>query len=207
MEHGLLLLRGRKDHVARWVRRGTVPAYVVPAVTRHAWTVVVPAGPGRAMAPYGDGVAMLAAHPLRWFLRPSVGLWVDDGHALVTCWPGRWRGGARWVRWTPDVGARPLDGLSVARPSDIAKAAGYATHPGAVVAIHDLLSDVGGTPEDMLADLAVLLGLPHPEVVRGVSGSTITGAVLVTPAESAVQGFDKVVTDAQRLDTEVEEGL
>ena len=229
----MLLVRGRRDRVIRWVRRGTLPVYVVPpaghsavppprpaarprarrqASGRHlasgrGWTALVAAGPSRAMAPYRDGVAMLAAHPLRHDLRPAVGLFVDDGRAVVTCWPGRWRGGARWVVWTPGEGPGPVPGFPLARPTDLARAAGFARDQGAPGAIQDVLADPGGTAEEVLLDLAVLLGLPHAELVRGTSAADLPGAELVTPKDESVRRFDKVVSDEQRLDAEVEEGL
>lgn len=77
----MLLVRGRRDRVIRWVRRGTLPVHVLAGTP---WTALAAAGPSRAMAPYRDGVAMLAAHPVRHDLRPAVGLFVDDGRAVVT---------------------------------------------------------------------------------------------------------------------------
>ncbi|WP_156188208.1 hypothetical protein [Arsenicicoccus sp. oral taxon 190] len=200
----MLLVRGRREQVIRWVRRGTLPVHVVPGTP---WTALVPAGPSRAAEPYADGVAMLAAHPVRLRLKPAVGLWVDGDRAVITCWPSRWRRGQRWVQWLPGEGPGPVTGFPLARPVDLAQATGFGRQEGAPGAIRDLLGDPGGTAADVLEDLAVLLGLPHAAVLRGKPAGDLPGAELVVPADEAVQRFEKVVTDEQRLDTEVEEGL
>ncbi|MCH8613211.1 hypothetical protein [Arsenicicoccus dermatophilus] len=204
MDRGLLLVRGRRDRVLRWVRRGTLPVYVVPG---RPWTTLVPAGDSRTMAPYTGGVTMLAAHPLRVTLRPAIGLWLHDGRAVITCWRRRLRGGQLWVQWTPGVGAARVPGMPLARPSDLAAVTGFRRNGAAPGAIRDLLADPGGTAEEMLTDLCLLLGLPHAEIIGGTSGASLPRAELVAPADASVAGFDKLVADEHRLATEVEEGL
>lgn len=203
MQHGVLLVRGRRDHVISWVRRGTLPVYVVPG---EVWTGVIAAGPSQVGAPYDQGAPMLAGHPVAGRLRPAIGLFVHGDAALVCVAPKGWRRPTRWVAWTPGEGPSALPGLPLARADHVAAAAGF-EQPAAVETVRALLADTGGDALALVDDLATALELPFVEACRGVSGAALPGAELVGPASVAVEKFTKIVSEEKRLERELEEGL
>lgn len=201
---GVLLLAGRRDRAVAWVRRGTLPAYVVPGAR---WTGVVAAGSGEAGPPYDLGAPLLAGHPLPARLRPAIGLFVRGPVALVCVAEKGWRRPTRWVVWTPGEGPGALTRMPVARPEHLAAAAGFADDPAAAEAVRACLADAGGDAQTLVEDLATLLHLPLVEVCHGVSGAALPGAELVGPAPAAIAKFTKIVSEEKRLERELEEGL
>lgn len=80
--HGLVLVRGSAKASARWLRRGLV---AVAAVDLPGWTgVCLVEDRARTKPPYDRGLEVLAARPTPWGRRPSLGLFVVDGCAVVT---------------------------------------------------------------------------------------------------------------------------
>ena len=73
-----MLVRGSRDRVAAWVRRGTVPCQVAGD---DGWWGVVPAGPSRADDVSAATLPVIATRPVPQWLRPGVGLFVVDGRA------------------------------------------------------------------------------------------------------------------------------
>ena len=118
---GMLVTRGRADAVAAWAARGLVPVHVVPF---GDWTVVQPAGPSLGHAPYDDALQVLAARPVPWRLRSTIGLFAVGGNAVVTMHPHGWRAVQRWVVWVPRRGVVSPDRLAAGRPGDLARTAG-----------------------------------------------------------------------------------
>lgn len=198
-----MLVRGSRDRVAAWVRRGTVPCQVAGD---DGWWGVVPAGPSRADDVSAATLPVIATRPVPQWLRPGVGLFVVDGRAVIAVAPRRWREPTRWLAWTPGVGRHPLPGLPVARPEAIVAAAGRDV-PGAARAVADLLAEPAGRPHEVVADLADLLGLPFASVCAGEDPSSLPGAELVAPTSRAVRGFVRTVEEERRLERELEEGL
>jgi len=199
---GLLLLRGEPDQVARWAARGLVASLVVPL---PSWTAVVPAEPlSRAVPPYDDPLAVLAARPVSSRLRAAVGLFAVDGRAVVTVQGDGWRAVQRWVVWQPGRGAVRAPGLPPARPADLVGLAG-ASHRGATAApaqVAEILRDGGGDALRLLGDLMSVLGLPGWSLL---SGDRPAGSQLVEPAVRRVAGFNALVLDEARHRAEEEE--
>ena len=75
---GLLLVRGDLPAVSAWVRRGVVPAAVVPL---EGWTAVLPEEESFAEPPYTDGALLLAGRHVPRKLGPALGFWVVQGRA------------------------------------------------------------------------------------------------------------------------------
>lgn len=195
--HGLLLLRGEPEQVARWVSRGLVACHVVPL---HAWTAVVPAADGaRAQPPYDDAVGVLAARPVGHRHRPALGFFVVDERAVVTVQPPAWRAVNRWLVWEPGRGPVRTPQLAAARPGDLVAAAG-AGHRTGPAQVAGLLRDPNGDAPTLLTDLLVVLGLPGAQLlgadsVSGAVTGRLTGRRVVEPDGAEVTRFDALMHD------------
>lgn len=198
---GLLLSRGAGGKVGAWVRRGTVPAYVLPT---DGWCAVVPAGPSLAAAPYEDGLAMLTGRPVPPNLRPAIGFFVHDERAVVVLHGRGHRTPARWLVWTARSGAVVLPGHQPATPRDLLTAAGLP--PYARQEVVRVLRDRGGDPARMLGELLSALELPGRDLLAGSGVPLAQGAQLVSPSARAVDRFDRQVHEDRQIRAELEEG-
>lgn len=188
---GMVLTRARPDAVAWWARRGLGAVVVVP---RGDWTLVSPAGRPKARYPYDDAVRTLAGRPVSGRMRPALGFFRVGKQAVVTLHPRRRFAATRWMIWTPRDGLVTPRGLPVARPSDVARAAGadelVATH------LEEIVADVGATAQEVLAAVIGVLGLPGLDVLTGTTAAAdVPGARLIVPADRYARAFDKLVRD------------
>lgn len=197
---GLLLSHGAVGKVVAWMRRGTVPAYVLPL---GGWTAVVPAGPSLAAAPYEDGLAVLTARPVPGPLRLAIGFFVHDDRAVVVLHGRGARTPSRWVTWSRDTGAVVLPGHQPATPRDLLAAANLdASERPAVVRV---LRSRSGTPQAMLQELIGALALPGAGMLDGTGVPLGEGAQLVTPTQTVVDRFDRHVGEDRQIRDEMGE--
>ncbi|WP_161958504.1 hypothetical protein [Ornithinimicrobium cavernae] len=194
---GLLLLRGPLPDVSAWVRRGVVPATVVPM---QGWTAVLPEQRSFADPPYADGTMLLAGRPVPRRLGPALGFWVLDGRAVITV-QTRGRRGIRWVVWEPERGIVSPPGLAVAGPVTLQRLAGGGSRSELVEILHELYVQ----PDRLLAAVVAVLELPGARLLLDSSGVTdLPGAVPVLPAPRQVGYFNDAVRDAVALRQELE---
>ncbi|HYN30571.1 MAG TPA: hypothetical protein VES95_12005 [Dermatophilaceae bacterium] len=196
--HGLLLLRLPAARAARWVRGGLVSAAVVGL---PGWTGVCLADPrSRAVAPYDLGTEVLAARPVPAAGRPSVGLFVLDGCAVVTVQPAGRRASQRWVVWEPGSGVRSTPDLAPLPSALLVDVAGAGSRTDAE-SVRGHLRDGSGTPLDLLVGLQRLLGLPGEALLREGPDPE---AEVVEPGARGVRRFNRLITDeaAHRLEQE-----
>ena len=193
---GLLLVGAEQGPVSSWVRRGQVACELVALLE---WTALLPAEPlSRAQAPYDDPVAMLAARPVPRRLRPGLGFFVVGERAVVTVQGRGWRPGQQWLAWEPRVGARRLDGLPPARPSDLVAAAGH----GLAGSVLEVLRSTGGDADRTIADLMSVLRLPGSDLVLDTARPR---GQVVAPTAQAVSRFDARMHEQARHRAELEE--
>jgi hypothetical protein len=182
----LLLLRGAADDVAAWARGGLLPTWVVPAAE---WTLVVPAGPAAAAAPYDDPVALLGGRPTPTRLRPSLCLVADGPRAVVVVQESGRRAEPRWLVWTQDVGRTRTPDLPPASPRLVAAVAGAGPR-GAEALAATLFAD-SRSGADVVDDVLRALALPGAGLPLGaVHAGDLPGAVRVDPDPEAVARFD-----------------
>lgn len=196
---GVLLLAGPRGEVGAWVRKGVVPAVVVP---QGGWTVVVTAGGTEVGPPYDDAGLLLAGRPVPEKLAPALGFFELGERAVVTVHvPGR-RRGPDWVVWEPEVGLLRPPGLPLAGPAEITRVAGA---PAEVRdELVDLLHETRSRPRLMLQAVMATLGLPGaPLVADPASADGLPGAVRHDPSAREVALFDDAVADSVRLRREL----
>lgn len=187
--HGLVLVRGQVQASARWLRRGLVS---VAAVDLPGWTgICLTEGSARTKAPYDRGLEVLAARPTPRGRRPSIGLFVVDGAAVVTVQPRGWRADQRWLVWEPGKGVRRTPELAPLPAAMIVRvAAPGKTATAAQVAEHFRATD--GTPLSQLLGLLRLLGLPGADLLRHGPGAD---AQRFDPSDKMVRAFDALHAD------------
>lgn len=194
---GLLLLRGPVPDVSAWLRRGVVPATILPL---DGWTAVVPERRSFAEAPYGDGIVMLAGRPVPRTLGPALGFWVIDGRAIITV-RTRGRGGLRWVVWQPELGIVSPPGLPVAGPVTLQRIAGGGNRAELV----EILRELYVQPDRLLAAVVSVLELPGARILIDPDGvPELPEALSVLPAPKEVGYFNDAVRDAVALRQELE---
>ena len=182
--HGLVLVRGSAKASARWLRRGLV---AVAAVDLPGWTgVCLVEDRARTKPPYDRGLEVLAARPTPWGRRPSLGLFVVDGCAVVTVQPRRWRAEQRWLVWQPGQGVRRTPDLPPLPTGMIAGIAGVS--PGVTpAAVAEVFRGTSGTPLDRLVQLLSVLGLPGEDLLRNGPAPEHDR---IEPDRKAVRSFD-----------------
>ncbi len=190
--HGLVLVRGQAHASARWLRRGLVPAAAVqlPGWTGVCLTEVV----ARTRAPYDVGLEVLAARPTPRSRRPSIGLFVLDGCAVVTVQPRGWRAEQRWLVWEPGRGVRRTPDLAPLPAGLIVQVAG----PGSGATTADVVAhfrDVSGTPLTRLTELLHLVGLPGADLLRHGPAGAPGPVEGIEPDARAVRAFDALHHD------------
>ncbi len=186
--HGLLLVRGGADRVARWARRGLVATHV--SALDRGWTGVTLAEErSRAAAPYDIGLEMLAARPVPSGARPAIGFFVMKNRGVVSVQRKGLRRDQRWLVWEPGHGIRRAPDLPLLAPDQLIAAAGARTRPGAIVST---VKNPSGRPLEMLVEVIRLLGLPGEDLL--LSGASAEDR-LVEPTERSVRAFDALVAD------------
>jgi hypothetical protein len=191
---GLLLLGGKADRVASWVRTGVVAARVVDL---EGWTAVCPAEPSsRAAAPYDDALSVLAARPLRGRLRPGLGFFVIEERAVVTVQPKGFRGAQRWMLWAPGRGILHAPHLDELHPEELVRVSGRRGSDEAA-ALRVVLGRREGAPLGWLVELVTALGLPGAGLLSRGQGQS---GRLVEPDWRSVAGFDALMADEARAD-------
>ncbi|QGN57048.1 hypothetical protein [Nostocoides sp. HKS02] len=193
---GLLLVSGDPARVAAWVRRGLVACHVVPL---GGWSAVVPAElASRARPPYDDAVTVLASRPVAARLRPALGFWSLDGRAVATVSPRGLRAGQRWLVWQPGEGPLDTPGLALARPGDLAAAAGRQVSRAEVAAV---VSQARGDAGSMLVHLMQVLAVPGADLLDGLPAGS---GDPVEPSAKAVGRFESRVAEEARHRAEME---
>ncbi|MCK0114081.1 hypothetical protein MWU75_18215 [Ornithinimicrobium sp. F0845] len=194
---GLLLLRGSVAEVSAWLRKGVVPATVVPM---DGWTAVFPEGRSFADPPYADGSMVTASRPIPRKLGPALGFWVVDGRAIITV-QTKGRGGIRYVVWEPERGIVSPPGLTVAGPVTIQRVAGGGNRAELV----EILRELYVQPDRLLAAVVSVLELPGARTLIDPAGAEdLPDAVSVLPAPKEIGYFNDAVKDAVRLRQELE---
>jgi hypothetical protein len=194
---GLLLVRAEPKAAASWVRRGLVACQVLPL---GRWTAILPTEPlSRADAPYDDAASLLVSRPLPRRLRPALGLVVVDARAVVVVHGKGLRRDPRWLVWEPGRGHAPTPELALARPGDLAAAAG---RPGAARQVAAVVADRSGDAERLHTDLLTVLGLPGADLLGQQVG--LKGQV-VAPTAQAVARFDARMAEIARHREELED--
>ncbi|WP_446665744.1 hypothetical protein [Flexivirga sp. B27] len=196
---GLLLLHGDVKTTTAWLRQGVVPSYVVPLA---GWTAVVPGGPAQASSPYDDATRMLLARRVPSRMRAAIGFFRLDERGVIVVHPRGWRAMTRWLVWERGDGVFGLPGLPLARPGDMAMAAGVV--PESVRSLREILSDRTAVLDDVLADLMGALALPGERLLSG-KVKDAEGAALVEPATKAVERFSRVTKEDKEIRTELEQ--
>lgn len=141
----------------------------------------------RSAAPYDVGLEVLAARPTPARRRPSLGLFVIDGCAIVTVQPRGWRADQRWLVWQPGHGIRRTPDLPPLPAALIVATAGSAVSAHAVTT-H--FSATAGSPTELLCGLLTLLGLPGEHLLRhGPPAEAMT----IEPSPGSVRRFDHLV--------------
>ena len=191
---GLLLLGGRADRVASWVRTGVVAARVVDL---DGWTAVCPAEPSsRVAAPYDDALSVLAARPLRGRLRPGLGFFVIEDRAVVTVQPKGFRAAQRWMLWVPGRGLIHAPNLDELHPEELVRIAGR-HGPDEADPLRVALGRREGAPAGWLVELMTALGLPGAGLLGRGQGQP---GRLVEPDWRSVASFDALMADEARAD-------
>ncbi|USQ78401.1 hypothetical protein [Ornithinimicrobium faecis] len=194
---GLLLLRGGLSDVSAWVRRGIVPAAVVPM---EGWTAVLPEERSFAEPPYTNGGLLLAGRHVPRKLGPGLGFWIVEGRAVITV-QTRGRRGIRWVVWEPERGVVTPPDLPVAGPVTLQRVAGAGRRNELVEILHEVYVQ----PDRLLAAVVAVLELPGAKLLVDASGvADLPGATSVLPAPREVGYFNDAVRDAVTLRQELE---
>lgn len=195
----LLLLRSDTHRVTAWLRRGSVPAYVVPV---GGWTAVVPAGSeARSSAPYDKSVPMLAGRPVPSGLRAALCFAVIDGRAVLVLHPPGWRAVPRWLIWQSGQGPSGPSPFPSVRPVDLINVAGIVRED--LPRVEAVLKDTELAPDELLHDLIDALGLPGAELLQPGAARHASGAALVEPDERSVRRFEKVTREEQDIAEEL----
>lgn len=187
--HGLLLVHGAPTSVARWLRRGLVPA----TYARYGpWTgVTLAEDRARSAAPYDIGLEVMVSRPAPRRVRPVLGFLDVHDRAVLTVQSGTLRGRHEWLVWEPGSGAVDTPSLPRLRLSTLLAAAG-AGGPVRAEEVGAVLESPAGRPIDVLVTVLGLLGLPGRELL--LSGDS-EGADVVLPAPRSVAAFDRLVAD------------
>ncbi len=196
----MLLLRGDREPVVAWLRRGQVAARVLEL---PGWTAVVPAEDrARSAPPYDDPFTVLAGRPVPSRLRTALGLFAIEGRAVLTVQAEGWRTVHRWLLWEPGEGVVRAPLLSVARPIDLVDAAGVVARVEARDVVRTLTT---GAPDaaGMIERLMAVLQLPSAGLLD--DPSALRQADLVEPDTRAVRRFDRTVAEEARERAEIEE--
>lgn len=194
---GLLLLRGPFSEVAPWVRRGVVPAVVVPL---EGWTAVLPEAHSAVDPPYTDGALLAAGRHVPRKLGPALGFWLVDGRGVITV-QTRGRRGIRWVVWDPERGVVTPPGLPVAGPVTLQRLAGAGSRQELVEILHERYIQ----PDRLLAAVVSVLDLPGATLLIDANRvEELPGATSVLPAPREVRYFNDAVRDAVTLRAELE---
>lgn len=185
-----MLVRGAHKASARWLRRSLV---AVDVVALPGWTAVCLAeDKARTAPPYDKGLEVLMARPVPGRKRPSIGLFVTEGCAVVTVQTRGWRADQRWLVWEPGAGVQRSADLPALPAATIVEAAGARDVAPAQVADH--FTHASGDPVDVLVGLMGLLDLPGAELLRG-RGVVPGRGERVEPSGRAVAAFDRLVAD------------
>jgi len=107
----------------------------------------------------------------------------------------------RWLVWERGA-VSGLPGLPLARPSDMAMAAGVV--PESVRSLRGILTDRAALLEDVLADLMAALALPGERLLTD-QVKEADGAALVEPTAKAVERFARVTKEDREIRTELEQ--
>ena len=195
----LLLLRSDTHRVTAWLRRGSVPAYVVPV---GGWTAVVPAGSdARSSAPYDKSVPMLVARPVSSGLRAALCFAAIDDRAVLVLHPPGWRAVPRWLIWQSGQGPSGPTPFPSVRPTDLVSVAGISRED--LPRVESVLRDTDQTADDLLHDLIDALGLPGAELLEAGAARHASGAALVEPDERSVRRFEKVTREERDIAEEL----
>jgi hypothetical protein len=195
---GLLLVGAAAAPVTAWVRRGLVACHVVPL---GRWTGLVPSEPtSRAAAPYDDPLTLLVARPLPRRLRPALGFLVVEGRAVVSVRPSGLRGQLGWVVTDPATGVVRTPGLDLARPSELAAAAGVPRMAGRVARV---LAEPAGDAVSVLTAALEVLGLPGAELI---GGAPVSQGHVAAPTQQSVARFEARAAEEARHRAELEDG-
>lgn len=187
--HGLLLAHGSPSVVARWLRKGMVPATVVAF---GEWAGVTCAEDrARTAAPYDIGLEMMVARPAPRRARPVLGFVDIHGKAVLTVQRGGVRRSHSWLVWEPGRGVVDTPSLP---PLSVPALLSAARAPGPVRAeqLTSVLGSTSGSPVDLLGTILGLLGLPGRDLL--LDGSC-EGATEVQPSSRSVAAFDRLVAD------------
>lgn len=194
----LLLLRSDTHRVTAWLRRGSVPAYVVPV---GGWSAVVPAGQqARTSAPYHEAVTMLIGRPVPSGLRAALGFAVVDDRAVLVVHPPGWRAVPRWLFWQTGTGAAATH-LPTLRAADLMRVSGIGRED--LARVDAVIADRQALPVEMLRDLIDALGLPGGTMLGAEAAKHAPGAALVEPDDRAVRRFDRLTREERDLADEV----
>lgn len=194
---GLLLLRGPVSEVSAWLRKGVVPATIVPV---DGWTAVLPEARAYTDPPYADGMLLLAGRRVPRNLGPALGFWVIDGRAVITA-QTKGRRDIRWVVWEPEVGIVSPPGLPSAGPITLQRLAGGGSRSELV----EILRELYVQPDRLMAAVVSVLGLPGAKLLVDSGGAEgLPEAVSVLPAPKEIGYFNDAVHDAVRLRQELE---
>ncbi|PWJ25417.1 hypothetical protein ATK17_1537 [Branchiibius hedensis] len=195
----LLLLRSDTHRVTAWLRRGSVPAYVVPV---GGWTAVVPAGAeARTSAPYDKSVPMLTNRPIPSGLRAALCFAVIDARAVLVVHPPGWRAVPRWLIWQTGQGPSGPTPFPAVRPADLVNVAGIVRED--LPHVEGVLRDTALAPDELLHDLIDALGLPGAELLEPGAVRHASGAALVEPDERSVRRFEKVTREERDIAEEL----
>lgn len=194
----LMLLRSDPHRVTAWLRRGSVPAYVVPV---GGWTAVVPAGEhARTSAPYHRAVTMLLNRPVPSGLRAALCFAVVEDRALVVLHPPGWRAVPRWLFWQTGSGAVRTD-LPAVRAQDLIRVSGIGRQE--LSRVDAVIADRQVPPVELLRDLMDALGLPGGTMLAADQVKHAPGAALVEPDERSVRRFERVTREERDIAEEV----
>lgn len=191
---GVLYVQGDRGRAQAWVKRGSVPCYVLPLAR---WTAVVPAGAAAAPAPYDVGPSVLLSRTVPSGLCSAMGFFEIDGRVVVTVHPAGWRAVTRWLIWESGRGIARVPSLPAALPADLVRAAGVA---GSVEhEVRDVLAERSSAVSDVLADLVGVLAFPGDRLVLGRGVRSAEGAVLVEPDSRSVRQYQRITSERQEI--------
>lgn len=196
------MVQAPQDEVEAWVRTGIVPAQVVPA---GVWTLVVPAGPSRASAPYDDALTVLANRAVPASLGRALGFYAIGGRGIVVVHEGRRGRRPRWIFWEPRFTVETVSAMPAAHPDQLVT---LADTGGEAVrrAVHEVLSTPGQDPVEMLQALVRALRLPGADLVGNATGAALRdGAVSVEPDPKHLRWFRDAVRDGVAARFELED--
>ncbi len=199
LARGLLLSASRPQWALLWARRGLAPLRIA---SLEGWTLVAPAGPPMARAPYDDAIRTLAGRPVMMPMRPAIGLFQVGRQAVVTVQTGCWRSVHRWAIWTPHDGLVSTPDLPPADTIDMVTVAGSVSgtlRAGAEAALQEVWHDGSLQPADVLEATFRLLGLPGHDILTGAGdAAALPGARTIHPHPRHARAFDRLIEELAR---------